>query len=124
MRDNLRRAQARGAVPYDDAERLQTVLSVFEGNADDRKVIGDAVTELACVVEELGDFDADTLDVSIDALNDLELSPETLKAIEDDLEKSVRAMRTAAALAVAEHFAAVKRASEALSEITAPWGDE
>ena len=44
--------------------------------------------------------------------------------LEAELEKSVRAMRTAAALAVAEHFAAVKRASEALSEITAAWGLE
>lgn len=124
MRDNLHRAQRRGAVPYDDAERLQTVLNAFEDNADDRKTVSDAVGELASAVEDIDAFDADTLDVTLDVLNDLELSPETLKTIEDALKKSVRELRTAAALAVTEHFAAVKRASEALSEITAAWGDE
>ena len=123
MRENLTRAQARGAVPYDDAERLHTVINAFEDNADDQKTINDAVGGLASAVEDIeGAFDADTLDVTIDALNDLE--PETRERLEAELEKSVRAMRTAAALAVAEHFAAVKRASEALGEITAAWGLE
>jgi hypothetical protein len=121
MRDNLQRAQARGAVPYDDAERLHTVINAFEDNADERRAVGDAVDALTSAVEDFESFDLDTLDVTLDVLNDLELSPETLKAIEDDLEKSVRKMRTAAALAVTELAADVKRLSGELSEITEAW---